>query len=206
LAIGAVLDLHPGRRFRRVRCVCLLRDDAPHVAIANGVEQLRAACKVIHEQNRLRPPPEPLPKEPLPLRQGPRRQVVAIQPQQIERIEAERPASAHQFREHGAAVRPGTHDLAVWPPEAASGQYMLDWMALIVVDARTRVRRAAYHRHKRHGLCFVCNLRGGRREGSMNTSGPTAVRRCERGRLNTWPFIPVLQRRFKRRPIAFGAF
>lgn len=52
----SVLDLDPGRCFRRVRGSCLLRDNSLHILLADRLEQVRAACYVIHIQNRLRAP------------------------------------------------------------------------------------------------------------------------------------------------------
>ena len=67
LAVVPILDLDPGRRIGRVPGACLFRDNPLHVAIANHLEQFRAACHVIHIQDRLRAPREQLPKESLPI-------------------------------------------------------------------------------------------------------------------------------------------
>src|SRR5262249_25904316 len=70
LTVLPVLDLDPGRRFRRVLGACLLRDNPLHVSLADNTEQVQTAREVIHVQNRLRWARKQLPQECLPLRQG----------------------------------------------------------------------------------------------------------------------------------------
>ena len=53
LTVLPILDLDPGRRVGRVPGACLFRDNPLHVAVANHLEQFRAAGHVIHIQNRL---------------------------------------------------------------------------------------------------------------------------------------------------------
>src|SRR5215472_10717735 len=81
LTVLPVLDLYPGRRFRRVPGACLLRHNALHVPLADNTEQVRAAREVLHVDKRSRLARQQLPQERLPFRVGPLPQVAPIQPQ-----------------------------------------------------------------------------------------------------------------------------
>jgi hypothetical protein len=98
-----------------------LGDDSLHVAFADDAEEVRAVGVVGSACLRR----EQFPQQHLPLGQHQIAQISAIQPQQIEGVKAERPATAPQFVEHWPAVRPGTHDLAVEDGSAA-GELLAD--------------------------------------------------------------------------------
>ena len=78
LTVPPVLDLDPGGRFRRVPGVRLLGDNPFPVQLANRAEQVRAACHVIHEPNRLRPQRQQLPQQCLSLEKRPFPQVAGL--------------------------------------------------------------------------------------------------------------------------------
>ena len=67
---------------------------------------------MLHVENRLRPPRQQLQQQSLPLEQRPVAQVVAVQPQQIEGIKAERLAAKKRTwlaKGYGSSELPGGH-------------------------------------------------------------------------------------------------